>query len=309
MEVIPMSSPVLILTDEIAEAIEHSRPVVALETTIVSHGMPYPENIECALLLERTIREQGAIPATIAILDGKIRVGISEEELEFLGTSTQIEKASRRDLPMILAGGLHAATTVASTMICARMAGIRIFATGGVGGVHRGAEHTFDISADLQELSRTSVAVISAGCKSILDLPLTREYLETMGVPVLGYRTEELPAFYTRKSGLEVDRRVDTPEEAARILHAKWDNGLEGGVMITNPIDTQYELDADSIEETIERAVKQAQSEGIRGKALTPYLLGRIKELTGGESLKANIELVRSNAELAARIACSYWGR
>ncbi len=295
------------ITDEIQEALLEKRPVVALETTIVSHGMPYPENIETARLLEDMIRSQGAVPATIAILDGKINVGISDDQLEFLGTSKDIVKASRRDLPAVFAKRLHAATTVATTMICANLAGIKIFATGGVGGVHRGAQQTFDISADLQELARTDVAVISAGSKSILDLPLTLEYLETLGVPILGYKTDELPAFYTRESGLMVDYRVDTPEEASAILHAKWDIGLSGGVMITNPIPKEYALDKDFIDAAIEQALADAAAQHIEGKSVTPFLLGRVKELTGGKSLTANIELVRHNAEVAAQIAIAYW--
>ncbi len=298
---------VLRISEEIAEALRTGKPVVALETTIVSHGMPYPENVETARLLERTVRENGAVPATIAILGGKVHVGITEDELEFLATSDAIIKASRRDLPVVFAKGLHAATTVATTMICANMAGIRIFATGGVGGVHRGAQRTFDISADLQELGRTNVAVISAGSKSILDLPLTREYLETLGVPVLGYGTDELPAFYTRESGLSVDFRVDSPEEAAAVLHAKWDNSLDGGVMITNPIPKEYALDKAYIDAMIEEAVSNAREQGIEGKEVTPFLLDRVKELSGGRSLKANIELVRNNAAVAARIAEAYW--
>ena len=295
------------ITDEIQEALREKRPVVAVETTIVSHGLPYPETIETARLLEDMIRSQGAVPATIAILDGKINVGISDDQLEFLGTSKDIVKASRRDLPAVFAKRLHAATTVATTMICANLAGIKIFATGGVGGVHRGAQQTFDISADLQELARTDVAVISAGSKSILDLPLTLEYLETLGVPILGYKTDELPAFYTRESGLMVDYRVDTPEEASAILHAKWDIGLSGGVMITNPIPKEYALDKDFIDAAIEQALADAAAQHIEGKSVTPFLLGRVKELTGGKSLTANIELVRHNAEVAAQIAIAYW--
>ncbi len=298
---------ILKITDEIQEALQEGRPVVALETTIVSHGMPYPENIETARLLEDTIRANGAVPATIAILDGIINVGISDDQLEFLGTSKDIVKASRRDLPAVYAKRLHAATTVATTMICADLAGIRIFATGGVGGVHRGAQQTFDISADLQELARTDVAVVSAGSKSILDLPLTLEYLETLGVPILGYKTDELPAFYTRESGLKVDYRVDTPKEAAQILHAKWDTGLTGGVMITNPIPKEFALEKAYIDSAIDQALADAKNQHIEGKRVTPFLLGRVKELTGGKSLAANIELVRHNAEVAAQIAKEYW--
>ncbi len=302
-----MKSSLLNITDEIQEALAEKKPIVSLETTIISHGMPYPQNIETAKLLEQTIRDAGAVPATIAILDGIIHIGISPDQLEFLGTAKNIVKASRKDLPAIFAQHLDAATTVAATMICSDMAGIRIFATGGVGGVHRGAQQSFDISADLQELARTNVAVISAGSKSILDLQLTLEYLETLGVPVLGYRTDELPAFYTRGSGLSVDYRVDTPQESADILHAKWDNGLDGGVMITNPIPKAYAMDKQFIDQAIEQAIADSHIQHITGKKVTPFLLDRVKELTGGESLKANIALVKNNAEIAAQIATAYW--
>jgi len=293
-------------SNEVARAFSRGEAVVALESTIISHGMPYPENVTTAQTLENTIREAGAVPATIAVLDGRIKIGLGTEQIEFLGQAENIKKASRRDLPVIIAEGAHAATTVAATMIAAAMAGIRVFATGGIGGVHRGAENTFDISADLQELSRTNVAVICAGAKAILDLQLTLEYLETLGVPVLGYGTDELPAFYSRSSGLKVDHRIDTPEQAAAILAAKWTCGLEGGVLIANPIPEEFSMQKEKIDNAIEVALAEARRMGISGKELTPFLLEKIKELTGGESLSANIELVKNNAAVAARIAVAY---
>jgi pseudouridylate synthase len=293
-------------SNEVARAFSRGEAVVALESTIISHGMPYQENVTTAQTLENTIREAGAVPATIAVLDGRIKIGLGTEQIEFLGQAENIKKASRRDLPVIIAEGAHAATTVAATMIAAAMAGIRVFATGGIGGVHRGAENTFDISADLQELSRTNVAVICAGAKAILDLQLTLEYLETLGVPVLGYGTDELPAFYSRSSGLKVDHRIDTPEQAAAILAAKWTCGLEGGVLIANPIPEEFSMQKEKIDNAIEVALAEARRMGISGKELTPFLLEKIKELTGGESLSANIELVKNNAAVAARIAVAY---
>lgn len=296
-------------SNEVARAFSRGEAVVALESTIISHGMPYPENVTTAQTLEDTIREAGAVPATIAVLDGRIKIGLTTEQIEFLGQADNIKKASRRDLPVLIAEGSHAATTVAATMIAAAMAGIRVFATGGIGGVHRGAENTFDISADLQELSRTSVAVVCAGAKAILDLQLTLEYLETLGVPVLGYGTDELPAFYSRSSGLKVDHRIDTPAQAAAILAAKWTCGLEGGVLIANPIPEEFSMQKEKIDNAIEVALAEARRIGIFGKELTPFLLAKIKELTGGESLSANIELVKNNAAVAARIAVAYSAR
>lgn len=293
-------------SSEVARAFSRGQAVVALESTIISHGMPYPENISTAQSLEDTIRQAGAAPATIAVLDGRIKIGLSKEQIEFLGQADNIKKASRRDLPVIIAEGAHAATTVAATMIAASMAGIRVFATGGIGGVHRGAETTFDISADLQELARTDVAVVCAGAKAILDLQLTLEYLETLGVPVLGYGTDELPAFYSRSSGLKVDSRVDTPQQAAAVLAAKWTCGLKGGVLITNPIPEKFSMQKEKIDNAIEVALAEARRIGIYGKELTPFLLEKIKELTGGESLSANIELVKNNAAVAAGIAVAY---
>lgn len=289
--------------DEVKEALEEGRPVVALESTLISHGFPYPENLEVAGEMEEIIRGYGVVPATIAVIGGKIKVGLTRGELEFMATSKDILKASRRDLAVIVAKGLNGATTVATTMVVAERAGIKIFATGGIGGVHRGAEKTFDISADLQELGRTPVAVVCSGAKAILDLPLTLEYLETMGVPVIGFGSEELPAFYCRESGLKVDYVVKDEKEAAGIIRAMQDLGLGGGMIIANPVPEEYALSMEYMNEMIEEAVKAAEKEGIKGKKLTPYLLNKIKELTGGKSLQANIELVKNNARVAAKIA------
>jgi pseudouridine-5'-phosphate glycosidase len=293
----------LVLSDEVKNAIEANIPVVALESTIISHGMPYPENIQTAREVEQIIAENGAMPATIAIINGEICVGLTEEQLEFMATAKDIVKASRRDLPVILMKKLHASTTVAATMICANLAGIKVFVTGGIGGVHRDAERSFDISADLQELAKTDVAVVSAGAKAILDLKLTMEYLETLGVPVLGYQTEEFPAFYTRKSGITVNYRVETPEEIATIIHTKWDLGLHGGIIIGNPIPEEYSMDPKEMNKAIGTALKEVDELGIEGKEVTPFLLDKIKELTVGESLKANIALIQNNALLGAKIA------
>lgn len=288
---------------EVLEAIKEGRPVVALESTIISHGMPYPKNVETALEVERIVRENGAVPATIAILNGKLKVGLTTEEIEHLGKAGNVVKTSRRDIPFIVAKKLDGATTVASTMIIAALAGVKVFATGGIGGVHRGAQETFDISADLQELAHTNVAVVCAGAKSILDIGLTLEYLETQGVPVVGFGTEELPAFYTRRSGFKVDYRVDTAEELAAALKAKWDLGLEGGLVVANPIPEKYEMDYDTITNAINNAVKEAEEKGIKGKESTPFLLGKVKEITAGKSLESNIQLVYSNAEVGAKLA------
>lgn len=296
----------LSVSQEVKEAIESGKPVVALESTIISHGMPYPQNVETALEVERIVRENGAVPATIAILGGVLKVGLSGEEIEYLGKAKDVVKTSRRDIPFIVAKRLDGATTVASTMILAALAGVKVFATGGIGGVHRGAQETFDISADLQELASTDVAVVCAGAKSILDIGLTLEYLETNGVPVVGYQTEELPAFYTRKSGFKVDYRVDTPEEIAKALKAKWDLDLKGGLVVANPIPEAYEMDFDTINNAIAKAVKEAEENGIKGKESTPFLLSKVKEITGGQSLDSNIQLVYSNAKVAAQIAVEY---
>jgi Indigoidine synthase A like protein. len=290
-------------SEEVQQAKERALPIVALESTIISHGMPYPENVKTALAVEEIIRENGAVPATIAIIGGKIRIGLTKDEIEFLAESDSVEKASRRDLPYLLTAGKNGATTVAATMICADLAGIRIFATGGIGGVHRGAETTMDISADLEELARTNVAVVCAGAKSILDLGLTLEYLETKGVPVIGYQTEVLPAFYTRTSPYKVDFRIDDPEDLAKLLEVKWGLGLGGGVLITNPIPQEDSLDESFINDLIDQALKDAEEKGIHGKQVTPFLLDRVKDLTGGKSLVANIALVKNNARLAAQIA------
>lgn len=291
------------INPEVKEAIESGKPVVALESTIISHGMPYPRNVETALNVEQVIRDNNAIPATIAILNGKLKVGLTKEEIEYLGKAKNVIKTSRRDIPFIIAKKSDGATTVASTMIIAALAGIKVFATGGIGGVHRGATETFDISADLEELAHTNVAVICAGAKSILDIGLTLEYLETHGVPVIGYQTEEMPAFYTRKSGFNVDYKVDSPEEIAIALKAKWDLGLKGGMVIANPIEEQYQMDYETITLAIEKALKEADENGIRGKESTPFLLAKVKEITGGDSLESNIKLVYNNAMLGAKIA------
>ena len=292
------------LSPEVDAALKAGKPVVALESTIISHGMPYPQNVETALQVEQTIREGGATPATIAIIGGRLKAGLTSEEIEYLGKKgTAVTKASRRDLPVLVARGQDGATTVTTTMIIAAMAGIKVFATGGIGGVHRGAETTMDISADLEELARTPVMVICAGAKSILDLGLTLEYLETKGVPVIGYGTEELPAFYTRKSGFKVDYRVDTPEELASIFKAKQEMGLGGGMLVTNPIPEAYSMDPERINKAIDEAVTEAKRLGIHGKETTPYLLAKIKDITGGDSLASNIQLVLNNARLAATTA------
>lgn len=291
------------INPEVKAALMEGRPVVALESTIISHGMPYPKNVETALKVESIIRENGAIPATIAILEGKLKVGLTTEEVEFLGKTSGVIKTSRRDIPFIVANKLNGATTVASTMIIAALAGIKVFATGGIGGVHRGAAQTMDISADLEELAMTDVAVVCAGCKSILDIGLTREYLETKGVPVVGFQTEELPAFYTRKSGFKVDYKVDSEEILAKALKAKWDLGLEGGMVVANPIPEEFEMDYDTINNAIETAVKEAEEKGIVGKESTPFLLSKVKEITGGSSLESNIQLVFNNAKVGAKLA------
>ena len=292
------------LSPEVKAALEAGRPVVALESTIISHGMPYPQNVETARRVEQTIRDEGATPATIAILGGRMKAGLNDDELEYLGKAgTKVTKASRRDLPVLLARGMDGATTVTTTMMIASRAGIQVFATGGIGGVHRGAQTSMDISADLEELAHTPVMVICAGAKSILDLGLTLEYLETKGVPVLGYGTEELPAFYTRRSGFSVDYRVDSPEDLAAIFRAQRELGIAGGMLVTNPVPERYSMDPDVINRAIDQAVAEAQAKGIHGKAITPFLLARIKDLTGGDSLDSNIQLVLNNARLAAQTA------
>ncbi|XOQ45055.1 MAG: Pseudouridine-5'-phosphate glycosidase (pseudoU degradation) [Clostridium sp.] len=299
----------LTVSPEVKEALDNHRPVVALESTIISHGMPYPQNVETALNVERIIRDNGAVPATVAVIGGRLRAGLTKDEITYLGKKgLAVTKASRRDLPVLAARGEDGATTVAATMIIAALAGIQVFATGGIGGVHRGAEVTMDISADLEELARTPVMVVCAGAKSILDLGLTLEYLETKGVSVLGYQTEELPAFFTRKSGFHVDYRVDTPNELARIYRAQQDLGLGGGLLVTNPIPEEYAMDPDYIGKIIDEACEEAKRLGIKGKEITPYLLDKIQKITGGKSLEANIKLVYNNAQLGAKVACELCG-
>ncbi len=294
----------LSISPEVQQALQSGRPVVALESTIISHGMPYPQNVETAMRVEQTIRDYGAVPATIAVIGGQLTAGCTPDQIEHLGRKgTEVTKASRRDLPVLVARREDGATTVTTTMIIAAMAGIRVFATGGIGGVHRGAENTMDISADLEELAQTPVMVICAGPKAILDLGLTLEYLETKGVPVIGYGTDELPAFYTRHSGFMVDYRIDTPQELAQAFQAKMEMGLRGGMLVTNPIPEEYSMPADIINRAIDDALAEANRLGIRGKEITPYLLDKIQQLTGGDSLTANIQLVLNNARLAARTA------
>ncbi len=297
------------LSQEVASALNEGRAVVALESTIISHGMPYPRNVETALEVERTVRAAGAIPATVAIIEGVPRVGLSSEHLERLGKAgREVVKTSRRDFPFVVSRGLDGATTVAGTMILAAMAGIEVFATGGIGGVHRGASETFDISADLEELARTDVTVVCAGAKSILDLGLTLEYLETRGVPVIGYGTEELPAFYTRESGHKVDYRVDSPEDLAQAILAKRRLGLSGGMVVANPIPSEWSMPKGTIADVIERALVDAAAAGVSGKETTPFLLARIVELTGGDSLDSNVQLVLNNARLAGAVAVAFAG-
>ncbi|MBP9192810.1 MAG: pseudouridine-5'-phosphate glycosidase [Ignavibacteria bacterium] len=296
----------LSISEEVKDAVAESRPLVALESTIISHGMPYPQNYETAYKIENTVRENGAVPATIALLNGKIKIGLNNNEIEFLSKESGILKASRRDIPVIISQNLNAATTVSATMICAALCGIKIFATGGIGGVHRNGNNTFDISADLTELSQTNVAVVSAGVKSILDIGLTLEYLETMGVPVIGYKTEEFPAFYTRESGFKVNYKLDTPGEIASAIKTKWDLGLNGGVIIANPIPEEFSFDKNLIDKAIDEALAKADTKGIKGKDVTPFLLSEIKEITKGKSLDANIQLVLNNAKLAAEISIEY---
>ena len=297
-------NPYLDIHPEVAQALASGKPVVALESTIISHGMPYPQNVATALRVEQEIRDHGAIPATIAVVGGRLKAGLHAEQIEELGRQgAAVAKVSRRDLPFIVRSGGIGATTVASTMIIAAMAGIRVFATGGIGGVHRGAQQSFDVSADLQELARTSVAVVCAGAKSILDLPLTLEYLETHGVPVIGYQTDRLPAFYTVDSDCGVDYRLDSAQDIAQALIAKWEMGLQGGAVVANPVPTAFSMPRARIDAAIEQALQEAAAQHVRGKDVTPFLLGRVSELTGGDSLATNIELVLNNARLASEIA------
>lgn len=299
-----MRNNYLSISEEVQTALSEKKGVVALESTIIAHGMPYPRNVETAHRVEQIIRDNGAVPATIAIINGKLKAGLSAGEIEWIGKAgLQMTKTSRRDIPYLLSQGKSGATTVASTMIIAGLAGIRVFATGGIGGVHRGGANTLDISADLQELANTPVAVVTAGAKAILDLGLTLEYLETFGVPVIGYQTDNFPAFYSRDSGFGVDYRLETPAEIAALLRVKWDLNLRGGVVVANPIEHQYQLDKPVIEKAIAKALAEAEEQGIHGKAITPFLLARIEGITGGSSLEANIALVLNNARLAARVA------
>ena len=291
---------------DVEEAIKNKHPVVALESTIISHGMPYPKNVETALMVEETVRSNKATPATIAIINGRLKVGLTHEEIEFLATNEEVKKVSRRDLPITVAQKLSGSTTVASTMIIASLAEIAVFATGGIGGVHRGAEKTLDISADLEELANTNVCVVCAGAKAILDIGLTLEYLETKGVPVIGYKTTELPAFYSSESGFDVDYKIDSALEIAEILKIKWGLSINGGVLVTNPIPVAFELESGIMNEAINQAIIDADNDKISGKEITPYLLSKVNEITKGESLEANIQLIKNNADLAAKIALHY---
>ena len=291
---------------DVEKAIKNKEPVVALESTIISHGMPYPKNVETALMVEDTVRSNKAVPATIAIINGRLKVGLTNEEIEFLATNEEVKKVSRRDLPITVAQKLSGSTTVASTMIIANLAKIAVFATGGIGGVHRGAENTLDISADLEELANTNVCVVCAGAKAILDIGLTLEYLETKGVPVIGYKTSELPAFYSSESGFDVDYKIDSALEIAEILKTKWSLSIDGGVLVTNPIPVAFELESSIMNEAINEAIIEANNENITGKEITPYLLSKVNELTEGKSLDANIKLIQNNANLASKIALHY---
>lgn len=296
----------LTYSTEVKQALENNQPIVALESTIISHGMPYPENVEMAKKCERIIRENGAVPATIALMDGKIKIGLNDEDLEELGSNKNVEKVSRRDFPYVLASKKMGATTVAATMIAAELANIAVFATGGIGGVHREGEITMDISADLQELAQTNVAVVCAGAKSILDIGRTLEYLETNGVPVVGYKTEKFPSFYSRVSEFNTDFNLETVNEIADVMATKWDLGLNGGLVIANPVPAESEFPYEQIESITQQALTEAKQNGITGKQVTPFLLGKIKELTAGKSLKTNIALVYHNAEVAAKLAVAY---
>ncbi|MDC1220568.1 pseudouridine-5'-phosphate glycosidase [Candidatus Thioglobus sp.] len=291
---------------DVENALKNNLPIVALESTIISHGMPYPKNVETALIVEETVRSNNAVPATIAIIKGRLKIGLTEKEIEFLATNDEIKKISRRDLAVAVSQQLSGSTTVASTMIIAKLANIAVFATGGIGGVHRGAETTLDISADLDELSRTNVCVVCAGVKSILDIGLTLEYLETKGVPVIGYKTSEMPAFYSTKSGFNVDYRIDAATDIAGILKTKWDLSIDGGVLVTNPIPIAFELESSVMNEAINLAIIEADNENITGKKITPYLLSKVNEITKGKSLDANIKLIKNNADLAAKIAVHF---
>lgn len=302
-----MNNEFLDINEEVKTALKENKPIVALESTIISHGMPYPENVESALNCEKIIRENNSVPATIAIIGGKIKIGLNKDELEYMGKTKNIIKVSRRDLPAILSLKKDGATTVTTTMIASSLAGIKIFATGGIGGVHRYAQETFDISADLQELANTKVAVICAGAKSILDISLTKEYLETYGVPVLGYKTENFPGFYTRESGYKVDYKIDNTKDIANIIYTKWKLGLKGGVVICNPIPEEYAMDRNYIDKIIDETVKEAKDKKIKGKEVTPFVLAKLHSVTKNKSLKANKELVYNNCKVASLIANDYF--
>ncbi|MCE1163811.1 MAG: pseudouridine-5'-phosphate glycosidase [Bacteroidetes bacterium] len=291
------------ISEEVCTALNEGKPVVALESTIISHGMPYPRNLDTAFLLEDTVRKNNAVPATIALINGIIKVGLDKSDIEYLASSKNVLKASRRDLPVVVSKKLSAATTVSATMICASLASLKIFATGGIGGVHRGASKTYDVSTDLTELSKTNIAVVSAGVKSILDIGLTLEYLETLGVPVIGYRTDEFPAFFTRESGFRVNYRIDSTAEIADVINTKWEMGLNGGILIANPVPEESSMDSKEIQTAINSALKNADEKGIKGKEITPFLLSAINDLTEGKSLESNIKLVTNNAKLASEIA------
>ena len=301
-----MNNEFLDINEEVKTALKENKPIVALESTIISHGMPYPENVESALNCEKIIRENNSVPATIAIIGGKIKIGLNKDELEYMGKTKNIIKVSRRDLPAILSLKKDGATTVTTTMIASSLAGIKIFATGGIGGVHRYAQETFDISADLQELANTKVAVICAGAKSILDISLTKEYLETYGVPVLGYKTENFPGFYTRESGYKVDYKIDNTKDIANIIYTKWKLGLKGGVVICNPIPEEYAMDRNYIDKIIDETVKEAKDKKIKGKEVTPFVLAKLHSVTKNKSLNANKELVYNNCKVASLIANDY---
>lgn len=300
-----MYNDYLDVNPEVAKALEEGHPVVALESTIIAHGMPYPKNVETAIAIEEVIRKNGAVPATIGILGGRIKIGLTKEEIEYMAHASNVLKVSRRDLPLVISKKMDGATTVAGTMIAAHMAGIKIFVTGGIGGVHRGAGESFDISADLEELKMTDVTVVCAGAKAILDIPATLEYLETSGVPVIAYGTDEIPAFYSRKSGEKANCRLDTPEEIGELISMKSELGLKGGVLVTCPIPEEDEIPAEEIGEVIDQAIKEAEEKGIKGKESTPFLLSKVKDLTEGRSLEANIKLVLNNADIGSKIACN----
>ncbi|MEE0797246.1 MAG: pseudouridine-5'-phosphate glycosidase [Anaerovoracaceae bacterium] len=289
---------------EVAAALDEGQPVVALESTIIAHGMPYPKNVETALAVEDVIRGNGAVPATIGILNGRIKIGMTKEEIEYMAHAENVMKVSRRDLPLVISRKMDGATTVAGTMIAAHMAGIRLFVTGGIGGVHRGAGESFDVSADLEELKMTDVTVVCAGAKAILDIPATLEYLETSGVPVIAYGTDEIPAFYSRESGQKANCRLDTPEEIGDVIRMKEELGLKGGVLVMCPVPEKDEIPAAEINGVIDRAIREAEEKGVKGKDITPFLLSRVKDLTEGRSLEANIKLVLNNADIGSRIAC-----